>query len=170
MIMQDLELRLRKTKRKEQMADLQKLGLQLVNLSEEKLQKIELPPVLFDAIILAKKLTANGAIRRHNQYIGRLMREVDADYIRSELAKSEADSVYTAKLLHSCEKWRERLLDNDGELNLFINEYVVDDISELKSLIRSARREKLLQAQIKNYRKLFKLIRDIIEHSGIEME
>ena len=75
-----------KTKRKQQMDELQKLGMQLVDLSKDKLSKIDLPEPLLDAIKLAQKITANGAIRRQNQYIGKLMRSVDAEYIQTKLA------------------------------------------------------------------------------------
>ncbi|MBP9743308.1 MAG: DUF615 domain-containing protein [Burkholderiales bacterium] len=152
---------LSKTKRKQQVENLQKLGMQLVELSLEKLHKIELPSRLLDAIILARKLTANGAIRRQNQYIGRLMRDIDDNYIRDKLIELDGDSAANTRILHACEKWREKLVAEDKELNTFINEYQVIEINELRNLIRSTRREQA-QGQIKSYRKLFKFIRDVL--------
>lgn len=158
--MQDI-VELSKTKRKQQVEDLQKLGMQLVELSLEKLHKIELPAVLLDAIILARKLTANGAIRRQNQYIGRLMRDIDDNYIRDKLVELDADSAANTRILHLCEKWREKLLADDKELNVFISEFKVVEISELRNLIRITRREQA-QGQIKSYRKLFKFLRNVL--------
>ena len=37
---------------------------------------------------MAQKITANGAIRRQYQYIGKLMRQVDAEAIKSRLGVS----------------------------------------------------------------------------------
>ena len=151
-----------KTQRKVHVEQLQHLGLQLVKLSKEQLGKIDLPDKLLEAILLAQKLTSNSAIRRQNQYIGRLMRDVDADYIRNKLAELNSQSVATTKILHICELWRERLLKDNQELSVFINQYKPNDISELRQLINSARKEQLL-GRPKSYRKLFKIIRNIIE-------
>ena len=151
-----------KTKRKQQMDELQKLGMQLVDLSKDKLSKIDLPEPLLDAIKLAQKITANGAIRRQNQYIGKLMRSVDAEYIQTKLAELNSDSVKNTRILHLCESWRERLIAEDKELDLFVSQYQVDDIGQLRNQIRTCRKEHDL-GQVKTYRKLFKFIRDIIE-------
>jgi ribosome-associated protein len=151
-----------KTKRKQHMDDLQHLGMELVQLSKEKLAKIELPDVLLDAIKLAQKITANGAIRRQNQYIGKLMRSVDAVYIGNKISELNSDSVKSTKLLHDCESWRERLLKEDKELDVFVKTYTVLDIGQLRTLIRACRKEQLVN-EVKSYRKLFKFIRDVIE-------
>lgn len=160
--MEDKEVELSKTKRKQNMESLQKLGVELVKLSKEKLDKIELPNSLKDAILLAQKLTANGAIRRQNQYIGRLMRDVDPEYIQAKLGEFNSDSVANTKLLHKSEVWREALLKDDKELNTFVSRYGQQDVNELKNLIRATRKEQTI-GLVKNYRKLFKFIRDIIE-------
>src|SRR3954469_4774100 len=66
-----------KTKRKAAMDELQDIGVTLVGLPKEKLNKLDLPEILLDAVNEAKRITANGATRRQAQYIGRLMRNVD---------------------------------------------------------------------------------------------
>lgn len=151
-----------KTKRKEQMHDLQVLGLQLVKCSKEKLSKLDLPPILLEAIELAQKITANGATRRQHQYIGKLMREVDAEQIRSKLEYLNGDSFKSTQTLHLSEKWRDDLLANDEALNQFIATFTGFDISELRGLVRSVRKEQELK-QNRNFTKLFRLIRSIIE-------
>ncbi len=55
----------------------QAIGKKLVELPKEKLAKLDLPEALLDAVAEAKRITANGAIRRQMQYIGRLMRDID---------------------------------------------------------------------------------------------
>jgi ribosome-associated protein len=151
-----------KTKAKEHMQELQDLGVALVALSKDKLAKFNLPNTLIDAIALAHKITSNGATRRHYQYIGKLMRDVDYNYIKHKLAEVNNDSIASTKLLHLTEQWRDRLLAQEEELKYFLLQYPDCDIQELRTLIRSVRREVQL-GQNRNYRKLFKFIRDIIE-------
>jgi ribosome-associated protein len=75
-----------KTQLKRQMHELQHLGKRLVALPSTQLERIELPEALREQIELARRITAREALRRQLQYVGRLMREVDADAIRAALA------------------------------------------------------------------------------------
>lgn len=74
-----------KTQLKRQMHDLQRLGERLVALPSTQLARIELPEALREQIELARRITAREALRRQLQYVGRLMRDADADAIRSAL-------------------------------------------------------------------------------------
>jgi ribosome-associated protein len=153
---------LSKTKLKAQMQDLQDLGIELVRLSPEKLAKFNLPDKLIDAIRIAKKINANAGIRRQYQYIGKLMREVDASIIQNTLADINGESTQSTQLLHESERWRDRLLASDKELEEFISLFPHCDINQLRTLIRVVRKEQAI-GKNQNYRKLFKCIRDVIE-------
>lgn len=153
---------LSKTKRKEQVEDLQKLGVELVKTSKEKLIKLNLPDNLLEAIKLAQKITSNGAIRRQYQYIGKLMRSVDAERIRGDLEYLNGDDRKATMVLHMSEKWRDELLLEDSALGRFIEKYNIPDIAELRGLIRSVRKERE-NNQNRNYTKLFRLIKIIVE-------
>ena len=72
-----------KTKRKQEMHELQALGVALVALTEAQLEFLE--PELRQAVLAAKRITAHEGRRRQMQYIGKLMREVDAAPIRARL-------------------------------------------------------------------------------------
>ncbi|MGH8802709.1 MAG: ribosome biogenesis factor YjgA [Casimicrobiaceae bacterium] len=78
---------LSKTRRKHAMHALQELGRELVELDPSRVAALELPEPLADAIALARRLTRHEAKRRQMQYIGRLMRDVDAQPIRDALAR-----------------------------------------------------------------------------------
>ena len=67
-----------KTRRKAEMDALQALGEALLDVDHAKLQGLGLPERLTEAIGTARHITKRGARRRQLQYIGRLMREVDA--------------------------------------------------------------------------------------------
>jgi ribosome-associated protein len=159
------EVILSRTKRKEQVEALQDLGVELVKTSKEKLIKLDLPVSLFEAIKMAQKITANGAIRRQYQYIGKLMRQVDAEAINSRLEYLNGDDIKSTQVFHLAEKWRDDLLNSGDEaLDRFSATYsnFNFDISELRSLLRAVRKERELQ-QNRNFTKLFRLIRTIIE-------
>lgn len=160
---QEIEPKQSKTKAKAQMEDLQHLGMALVDLSKAQLAKFNLPENLLTAILEAQRITANGATRRQSQYIGKLMRNVDASSIQEKLDEINGKHLASVRSLHECEKWRERLLANDGELNLFIEAYTVGDIGQLRGLIRQVRKE-IAQNKQHNYRKLFQFIREIVEN------
>jgi ribosome-associated protein len=75
-----------KTRLKQQMHELQRLGERLAALTPAQLARVELPEALREQIELARRITAREGLRRQLQYVGRLMRTVDADAIRASLA------------------------------------------------------------------------------------
>src|ERR1700740_84915 len=79
-----------KTRRKQAMHALQELGERLLALPLERWQQLALPEALGDALALARTITAREARRRQLQYIGRLMRQVDAEAIERALASRQA--------------------------------------------------------------------------------
>ena len=74
-----------KTRKKKDMLALQDLGVKLVELNEQQLDIMQLPESLLAAVQEARHLTKHEARRRQMQYIGRLMRDIDAVPIRDRL-------------------------------------------------------------------------------------
>jgi len=147
-----------KTKLKERMDSLQQLGIDLTKLSDSQLDQFSLSEDLLEALRFARTIKSNGALRRHYQYIGKLMRLVDEAYVREKLLIVMGESHYNIKVQHECESWRDRLLASDDELNAFISKYAHADITELRQLIRNVRKE-IIAGKNKHYRALFQLIR-----------
>jgi ribosome-associated protein len=80
------EERKSKTRIKQEMIELQKLGESLVDLPRSFLKKIGLPADLLEAVLYAKEVRTHGARRRQKQWIGTLMRELeDPAFIRLAL-------------------------------------------------------------------------------------
>lgn len=155
-----------KTKRKAEMDALQDIGVTLVSLPKEKLAKLDLPEKLLDAVNEAKRITANGAIRRQMQYIGRLMREVDTAPIVDQLQRWEGKHQEENAHFHQLEKWRSRLLSDNKAVELFINEFPQVDSQQLRTLIRNAQREAAANKPPKSSRELFKLLRQTTEQDA----
>ena len=86
----DLAERPSRSARKRAAEYMQKLGVRLVALRESQLQALELPEELRTALREARRLRGQSALARQYQYIGRLMRELDAAPIEAALEKAAA--------------------------------------------------------------------------------
>jgi len=151
-----------KTQRKKQMHELQALGAALVELNEAQLASVELPERLLDAVQDARRMSKFEARRRQLQYIGKLMREVDPEPIRSRLAAWNAASHAHTARLHLIERWRARLIDEEHAVTELVREYPDADTARLHVLIRNAAREREAGQPPRSYRALFKLLDETI--------
>lgn len=159
------ELPLSKTKIKQQMHDLQAVGEELAGLANDKLAELDLPENLLDALRELKRISKFGAQKRQRQYIGRLMREVDAGPIIAKLDAWKGVSREHNAWLHQLENWRERLLESEDALTDFLAAHPGADAQHLRTLIRNAHKEKELNKPPKSYREIFQVLREIIpEH------
>ena len=149
-----------KTQRKNEMTALQDLGEELVKLSRERLEKMDLPERLLQELLEAQRLTAHGAIRRQRQFIGKLMRDVDAEPIAEQLAAIKGESDTAKAEFHALERWRERLLEDDAALTEWLARHPEADIQQMRQLIRNARKEAAEGKPPKSSRQLFRLLRD----------
>ena len=151
-----------KTQRKKDMHALQTIGEQLVELDPKKLAEFDLPEILVDAITLARPMQKHGARRRQLQYIGRLMREIDASPIQEKLDSWQQNSKHQTARLHQLERWRERLLSDEHALTEFAKQYPQADLQRLRLLIRNAQKEKAAEKPPKSFRLLFQELQGII--------
>lgn len=150
-----------KTRRKREMLELQSLGAALVALPEAQLARMRLEAGLAQAVREARRIKSHEAKRRQLQYIGRLMREVEAEPIRAQLAAAEGHSAQAAAAHRRLEGWRERLLADDEALTRFAAEYPGADLQALRSLIRNARKEQKEAKPPRAYRELFRALKAI---------
>jgi ribosome-associated protein len=81
------DLKPSKSARKREYLALQKLGEELITLKESDLDSLPLGDNLREAVMEARQIKAHGAMRRQKQYIGKLMRHIDPEPIRAEMAK-----------------------------------------------------------------------------------
>lgn len=156
----DHEQSLSKTQIKQRMHDLQEMGEVLVELSKDKLNQLDLPETLRDAVLEAKRITAHGGRRRQLQYIGKLMRSVDAAPIQAKLDEWNGNHAEETALLHRLENWRSRLIEDDAALAEFLTLYPAFDVQHLRTLIRNSRKEQQLGKPPKSSRELFRALRE----------
>ena len=149
-----------KTRRKQEMLALQSLGAKLVELPESQIAAIPMDEALRDAVLEAKRIKSHEAKRRQMQYIGRLMRDVDAAPLRERLEAIAGHSAQAAAEHRRLEAWRERLLADDAALTAFAAEHPGADLQAVRALIRNARKEQKEAKPPRAYRELFRLIKE----------
>ena len=154
-----------KSQRKREMHALQALGETLVGLPNEQLARMELPETLLGAVMQARSISQRGALRRQLQYVGRLMRDVDAGQIRQRLQSVQAGTQRDVAILHRTERWRERLLTEDAALSEFVAAFPTTDVQQLRTLLRNSKRDASSGRPPRAYRELFRRIRDILSDS-----
>jgi len=150
-----------KTKRKQEMHELQALGVELVELSESQITDLELPDRLRDAVLAAKRIKTHEARRRQMQYIGRIMRDVDPLPIRAQLDILVGHSAQEAARHRRLEALREKLLANDEALTAYVAQHSGADLQGLRTLIRNARREQKEGKPPRAFRELFRLLKSL---------
>jgi ribosome-associated protein len=154
-----------KTRLKKQAHELQDLGKALVRLHPEQLARLELPEDLREAISECRRMTKHEAIRRQMQYIGRIMRDIDAGPIAVQLDALHAPTRRQTALFHRAEEWRTRILADPESLQHFVADYPEADPHRIRSLAQEAGEERRDNLPPRRYRELFQLISAIVhEH------
>ena len=95
-----------------------------------------------EAILEAQRIRDFEGRRRQMQYIGKLMREVDPAPIRARLEQWHGAAREHTASQRLIERWRERLLADDGALAMFAAEYPGSDLQQLRTLIASVKRDR----------------------------
>ena len=154
-----------KTQRKAEMDALQALGEALLEVGPDRLAELDLPERLVDALEAARRIKQREARRRQIQFIGRLMRDIDAAPIRSRLAQWAQTPTAERARLHAVERWRERLLSEAVALEAFCAELTTADKQRLAALVESVRAERAHGHPPRAYRELFRALNALLADS-----
>jgi len=163
----DADAPLSKTRRKAAMHALQDIGVALVELEARRfnafVREVELPETLRDALVEARGIRAHGGRKRQLQYIGRLMREVDAQPIAQWLDRVTHGQREDSARQHALERWRDRLLDEPDALDRLMAEHPTLDRPRLRALIARAREERARGSPPHAYRDLFRALKAVLK-------
>jgi ribosome-associated protein len=166
-----------KTDLKRESTELQALGEALLDLRAGLFDKLDLSEKLKDAIDQAKRITNFEGKRRQMQFIGKLMRGLDAatlEAVRAALEEQTRPAARESAMLHDAELWRDRLIAEDDAFGAWVETHPGTDTQQLRALIRQARRD--IKAgppgeaprQAKAYRDVFQLVRAQLDTHGNE--
>ena len=150
-----------KSQLKRDMTALQDLGAQLVALSTDQLKKIALPDHLRLAVRDAQRFSQHEAKRRQMQYIGKLMRKIDAAPIHAALDEINGLSAAANARQHRLEQLRTRLLEDETVIGEIASEHPGADLQVLRQLRRNAIKEKEQNKPPRAYRELFRVLREM---------
>lgn len=156
---------------KRESSDLQALGKQLLEMPDSRLDDIGMPDRLREALDMWKKTKSHEGKRRQLQFIGKVMREVDAAPLREAVAAFQLGHARNALALHQAERWRADLLDeNDKDaVTRWAEAYPDTDLQQLRALIRNARKDAALVPEKRSgraFRELFQYIKNAMEEQS----
>ena len=181
----DLELKaelkgtegLSRTDRKKDSDERQDLGVELLTLRGELIERLNtqghMTDQLREALAEARRITNFEGKRRQMQYVGKLMRklsEESVEAVKDALNEQRMGSTKDTLALHLAESWRDRLMAEDTALQEWMNDYPSTDSQQLRALVRQARKDDattkadiakgLLPRQSRAYREIFQLIKE----------
>ena len=149
---------------------LKKIGEQLLSLSQNQLQSLRLEDRLAAAINEGQRIKSREGLRRHKQYIGKLLRDTDTMAIEQYLAQLDNAHTLNTRAFHQLEQLRDQLIAGDNNtVGEVIAQFPAIDTQKLRQLVRNAKKEQQhndnaadnASTQSSQSRKLFRFLRDI---------
>lgn len=159
-----------KSELKRRMTELQQLGEKLTQLTPVQLAKVAITDQrLIEAIDQAKRINARGGKRRQLQYIGKLMRDIDADPIRQAIKDLEQGNQAENQRFHRLENLRDILLTRgDAGLESVIEQLPGADRQHLRQLLRKHQREVSEGKPQATARKIFRYLRALDDSESLD--
>lgn len=156
---------LSKTELKKQSAKLQKLGEEVVNLSDAHVRTIPMDDELEEAIMLARSLNRKkDGYRRQIQFIGKLLRQRDPAPVEEALAKLVHQHQANNAAFHALEKAREDVIARgDPAIQELVTEHPQLDRQKLRQFHRQVKKEREKNAPPKAFRELFQYLKNAID-------
>lgn len=167
-----------KTAVKTELLDLQDLGLALLELPADRFARIEMDEALREAFRELQRITNLSARKRQASYIGKLLRNEDADAFRKLLSDYQHGKEQASRGFPEIARWRDRLLAEDAALTDWFARYPSPDTRTLRALIRTARKDEAAAqaesdhsgkplAHARSYKELFQYLRGVIETAAL---
>lgn len=157
-----------KSELKRRMTALQQLGEALTRLSDRQLARVPIDdPRLSAAIRETRNIRSNSARRRHLQFIGKLMREVDPAPIERALDAMYRQQRRDSEAFHELEQLRDDMLrEGTGGLERALQRWPQADRQQLRQLLLQHQREARAGRPPAASRKLFRYLRELQELYG----
>lgn len=156
-----LSIRPNKTRLKRELAQLQKLVLEIINLGEGDRNKLGLDDKFLAGVRRASAMKASSGRNREIKYLTKLLLKQNLDDIRKWFDNRNSKHSEENQHFHALERWRDRLIAQaDTSLEQYLQEYPYADRQQIRTLIRSAIKEKNTGKPAGAGRKLFRLLRE----------
>jgi ribosome-associated protein len=157
-----------KSEIKRQMLARQALGEDLARLSDKQLAQL---PIHDERLLAALRETRNirskNALKRHLQFVGKLMREVDPAPIEAALQAMRRPARQQNEVFHQLEQLREEVLSAGAPgVELVLKRWPEADRQQLRQLVLQHQREIQRSKPPAASRKLFRYLRELQEIYG----
>lgn len=146
---------------------LKKIGEKLLELSDTQLESFKLDDRLAQAIAEGKRIKSREGLRRHKQYIGKVMRDMDTEALEARLQEIENAHTLNTRAFHELENLRDELIKGDNSaVGAVIERFPGVDTQKLRQLVRNAKKEQQAndrsqdKPETAHARKLFRFLRD----------
>jgi ribosome-associated protein len=144
---------------------IQDLGKRLVALPAEQLAQIPLDEPVLDAIALAKRIqNKRSALKRHYQFLGKLLRARDTDPILDALTEIDNASQHSIQLHHRAERWRDRIIEQGNDaIDALLAEIGQADRQKLRQLWRNHHNARTDAKRSQHSRLIYKEIKQSLD-------
>ena len=153
---------------KRQMLALQRLGESLLELNDRQLAQIPITDDrLLEALRETRQIRSNSARKRHLQFIGKLMRQVDPEPIERALQAMHQGRQSSTEDFHQLELLRGEILASGlPGVELAVSRWPEADRQQLRQLVLQHQREVKKNKPPAASRKLFRYLRELQELYG----
>lgn len=156
-----------RSQKKRESTALQMLGEELARLPLTRLKNLPLSPELDEALRLLARISDNEGRRRQKQFIGRLMREVDHQAVRTALDNITLGHSQDNAAFHRAERLRDNLLDAAPDVLETLLSSWPDEAEHLRELVSQAKDEREVLGTSKArpphaQRALFRKLRELL--------
>lgn len=157
-----------KSEVKRQMLARQALGEALTQLSDKQLERIPVADErLLAAVLESRNIRSKNARKRHLQFIGKLMRDVDPEPLQAALDELHRPSQQRNDAFHAIEALRDELLARGPEgVDIVLARWPQADRQQLRQLLLQHQREQQRGKPPAASRKLFRYLRELMENDA----
>lgn len=147
--------------------NIQNLGKRLTALSSDQLARMPVDEAIVEAIALAHKIhNKRSALKRHYQFLGKLLRARDTQAIFTALQAIDQESQHSIQRHHRAEHWRDQIIDQGIDaINALVDEIDLADRKKLRQLWRNHENAKTDAKKIQHSRLIYKEIKQALNSS-----
>ncbi len=154
-----------KSQLKRDSKDLQSLGKKLAAFNPDQLARVPLNDKMLDAIALAHKLShKRGALKRHFQFIGKILRSLDVEPIITAVEAIENTDSSNKLIFKKLEYWRDRIVaEGDPAINECCEQNENMDRQKLRQLARNHKQAPSDEKKTRFARLIFKEVQAVFD-------
>lgn len=159
-------IRPNKTQLKKDIAALFALGEEMSELSPSLLQTLELPEILYKAVVEVAGMPHKSARKRQLKFIAGQLHKLDTQPILEKLDRIKNKSAHAVREHHIAERWRDKLItEGNNALSELLEEHPHADRQQLRQLIRNAQKEAETGKPPKSSRLLYRNLKQLFQQN-----